>query len=94
MEDRILTMHPQGKKGVNISRDKYDKIKSYILEKLGCQNIISYKELDSLAKEELSDVFTGSVGWYLVTIKLDLEARGIIERVSMKGGHGIRLKID
>jgi len=24
MEERILTLHPQGKKGVNISRTKYE----------------------------------------------------------------------
>ena len=31
-EERILTLHPQGKKGVNISIRKYELIKSFILD--------------------------------------------------------------
>ena len=30
-QDRILTLHPQGKKGVNILKEKYDFIKDFIL---------------------------------------------------------------
>jgi len=28
-EDKILTKHPEGKRGVNISRAKYDAIRSF-----------------------------------------------------------------
>ena len=33
-EDRILTLHPEGKKGVNITRDKYEQVKAVILDAL------------------------------------------------------------
>ena len=29
-EEKILTLHPQGKKGVNILKRRYDVIKAYI----------------------------------------------------------------
>ncbi len=35
MDEKILTLHPQGKKGVNISRAKYEIMKTTILEVLG-----------------------------------------------------------
>lgn len=92
MEERITTLHPQGKQGVNISQDKYIKIKEYILNTVSCHGSVSYKELDAIARKDLDKVFDGSVSWYLVTVKLDLEARGILERVPWKSGHAIKLR--
>ena len=31
-EERILTLHPSGKKGVNILKRRYDLIKDFIIE--------------------------------------------------------------
>ena len=31
MEGKILTLHPEGKKGVNISKEKYETMKQTIL---------------------------------------------------------------
>lgn len=80
-EDKILTIHPEGKKGVNISKNKYDIIRKYILNILKKRKEISFKELTGIAVEQLQENFDGKVVWYLVTVKLDLEARKIIERV-------------
>ena len=91
MDEKITTLHPEGKKGVNISRVKYEQIKSFILETISCTGAISYRELNALAKKQLGPVFKGSVPWYIVTVKLDLEARGIIKRVNQKSGHAIQL---
>jgi len=41
---------------------------------------------------KLSKNFEGEVGWYIVTVKLDLEARSIIERVPKTSPHKLRLK--
>lgn len=92
MEEKILTLHPEGKKGTSISLEKYNQVKDFILDMVSCNGTISYKELDLIAKENLEPVFDGSVSWYIVTVKLDLEARGILERVKQKGGHAIKLK--
>lgn len=82
MKDRLLTLHPEGKKGVNILVSKYNVIRAFILKTLEERNEISYKELNELAIATLKDSFDGSVPWYLVSVKLDLEARKIIERIT------------
>ncbi len=91
-EERILTLHPAGKKGVNILRSKYDFIKDFILHTIQERGRISFEELSDLAVEQLSDSFDGKVLWYVVTIKLDLEARGLIERIPKTSPHELRLK--
>ena len=91
IEEKIMTLHPQGKKGVNILKRRYDVIKEYILKTVEDRGQITYKQLDKLAFMDLSDSFDGKVGWYVVSVKLDLEARKIIERVPKTSPHEIRL---
>ena len=83
MEARILTLHPkEGKSGVNISKQKYDVIRESILESLDAHGVITFKDLAADVHQKLEGKFDGSITWYVTTIKLDLEARGIIERIS------------
>ncbi len=90
-EEKILTLHPQGKTGVNILKRRYDVIRNFIVETLIEHTEISFKALTELAGARLSDHFDGSVSWYIVTVKLDLEARGIIERIPKTSPHKLRL---
>ncbi|MEO1438441.1 MAG: hypothetical protein AAFV80_23075, partial [Bacteroidota bacterium] len=80
-DTRILTLHPKGKKGVNILKSKYELIRDFIVETVTDRGAISFEELSDLAVDQLSASFDGKVLWYVVTVKLDLEARGIIERI-------------
>lgn len=91
-EKRILTLHPSGKKGVNIHQHKYDVIKDFILQIIREQKEITYEDVNDLAVKQLSASFDGKVPWYVVTVKLDLEARGIIERIPKTSPHKLRLK--
>ncbi|MFA7327551.1 MAG: hypothetical protein WC121_12850 [Candidatus Kapaibacterium sp.] len=91
-DERILTKHPQGKSGVNILKKKYDIIKDFILRTLVEHNEISFSELSDLAEENLGKTFDGKVLWYVVSVKLDLEARELIERVPKTSPHRLRLK--
>ncbi len=91
-ESRILTKHPQGKTGVNILREKHDFIKAFILKTVTDHNEITFVKLSDLAVEALSPTFDGKVVWYIVTVKLDLEARAIIERIPKTSPHKLRLK--
>lgn len=88
--EKIMTLHPQGKTGVNILRRRYDQIKDFIMQTLSERAEITYQELDKLAVRELKDSFDGKVGWYVVTVKLDLEARNLIERIPGTSPHKIR----
>lgn len=90
-ETKIMTLHPSGKQGVNILLRRYEVIKTFILLKLKEHSEISFDELTDLAVKELSESFDGKVVWYMVTVKLDLEARKLIERVPKTSPHKLRL---
>ena len=92
-EEKILTLHPEeGKQGVNISRSKYDMIRQAIRDAIRSQGTISFKGLVSLVEYNLRNRFEGSIPWYVTTVKLDMEARGEIERIPGPGEQKIRLK--
>lgn len=91
MSEKIMTLHPEGKAGVNIDRKKYEFIKTAILDLVKEQEGITFKELLTKAIENYGKTFDGSVGWYVTTIKLDLEARGMIERIGKTSPQRLRL---
>jgi hypothetical protein len=84
MEDRILTLHPEGKQGVNISKRKYNIMRQAIIECLSQGEELTYSQLANAVEERLAGQFDGSLRWYFTTVKLDLEARQIMERTSSK----------
>lgn len=92
MSERIMTLHPQGKQGVNIDRARYDAVKQAILEAVAERGEVPFAELDSAVAARLPADFTGSIGWYTTTVKLDLEARGLIERVPGRSPQVLRLR--
>jgi hypothetical protein len=80
---KILTKHPLGKSGKNIDRKKYDTLKKAILSALR-KNDLRHTELFSCLNKSLKGKFSGNISWYGETVKLDLEARKMIERTSSK----------
>jgi hypothetical protein len=82
-EEKILTKHPRGKSGKNISKQKYDTLKGAILSALRNREL-SHTELFDHLNKTLQDRFSGNISWYGETVKLDLEARKIIERTFSK----------
>ena len=91
-DERILTKHPAGKKGVNILKSKYDFISKNMLKIIKKHKEISWQDLAEIMEDSLSDKFDGKIVWYVVSVKLDLEARGIIERIPKTSPHQLRLK--
>lgn len=91
MEEKIMTRHPEGKQGVNISRSKYDMIHKAIMNAIRSQGVITFQGLVSLVEYSLRNRFEGSVPWYVTTVKLDMEARGEIERIEGDGEQKFRL---
>ncbi len=81
MKDKIRTLHPEKKQGVNISKEKYDISRSAILCVLQRQKEITFMNLSRAVEKEVNGNFVGSVTWYVTTVKLDMEARGEIKRV-------------
>lgn len=83
--ERIMTLHPAGKSGVNIEKAKYDEMRRALLEVIPARREgVAFGELAGLV-EPLLDRETYAtptrVMWYVTTVKQDLEARGEIEQV-------------
>jgi hypothetical protein len=81
--EKIVTKHPLGKNGKNIDRKKYDTLRKAILSALR-KNDLTHTELFSRLNKSLKGTFSGNISWYGETVKLDLEARKIIERTASK----------
>ncbi|MDX9856251.1 MAG: hypothetical protein RBT76_00500 [candidate division Zixibacteria bacterium] len=92
MSETILTRHPQGKAGVNILARRYHAVRDAIVAELSSVHDMAYKELAARVYGRLKGTFDGNVPWYVVTVKLDLEARGVIERLDGISPQRLRLK--
>jgi hypothetical protein len=82
-EEKIITKHPLGKSGKKISKQKYETLRKAILSALRNKEL-THTELFNHLNKSLKSRFSGNVSWYGETVKLDLEARKIIERTSAK----------
>jgi len=82
--EKIQTLHPlPGKINKSITLDKYNFIKEHLLKALGKKQL-THTELMEALYNRVKDKFEGGIQWYGETIKLDLEARKIIERTATK----------
>jgi hypothetical protein len=78
--EKIQTLHPdKNKTNKKISVDKYNTIKDNLLKILRIEEL-THTELMERLYQNVKDTFQGGVQWYGETVKLDLEARKIIER--------------
>ena len=92
MGEKILTLHPkEGKSGVNISKAKYDVIKEAIVTSLSTNGVMTFASLNQNVHDKLEGHFDGSISWYVTTVKLDLEARRVIERIPGTSPQQIRV---
>ena len=82
-DGKILTKHPLGKSGKNISKQNYETLKDAILSALRKKEL-THTELMNQLNKSLKGNFDGNISWYAETVKLDLEARKIVERTSSK----------
>lgn len=85
--EKVVCQTPTpGKKPTRIERWKYDAVRGAILASLeGQVDGVPFKELSMHVRKHLSDeqcARLGSVGWYTTTVKLDMEVKGEIARVT------------
>lgn len=83
--ERVMTLHPRGKNGVRIERVKYDAMRRAILRcvprtKEGIALTDLRARVSGLLAPAAFEAGDG-VTWYLIAVKQDLEARGLIEGV-------------
>lgn len=80
----IQTLHPdKAKTNKRISLEKYTYIKKHLLAVLK-KTSLTHTELMEALYQRVKGEFEGGVQWYGETVKLDLEARGVIERTGKK----------
>jgi len=83
-EQSIQTLHPQaGKTNKKISLEKYTFIRDAMM-KILTKKELTHTELMEELYAKVKDDFKGGVQWYGETVKLDLEARNLIERIKSK----------
>lgn len=84
-DDKFQLIHPDGKPAPRIDKAKYELVRAALLTIIP-QNeegvpftTLAERVAASLSREQVSKL--GSMGWYTTEVKLDMEARGEIERV-------------
>ena len=83
-EVSIQTLHPDpNKTNKKISLEKYNGIRENLLNSLD-EMELTHTELMEELYARVKDKFEGGVQWYGETVKLDLEARQLIERTNSK----------
>jgi hypothetical protein len=82
--ETIQTLHPDPQKtNKKIVLAKYLFVKDHLLAILQTTEL-THTELMEALYAQIKDDFEGGVQWYGETVKLDLEARGLIERTKTK----------
>lgn len=90
MTTKFMTLHPEGKTGTNIDKAKYDVVREAIIDIIRKRGEMPFSDLADAVGAKLTD-FDGSIGWYTTTVKLDLEARGEVERIPKRTPQVLRL---
>lgn len=83
METKIQLNHPDGKKAIKMSIDKYEVIKTSLLNSLKSEKSLTHSEILQFIKSEFdknNTTFEGSIQWYMQSVKMDLEAKKIISK--------------
>ena len=78
---QITTLTPNGREGMQIALETYSDVKNCLVGMLK-NGPLPFKALCARSIPQLIDKFEGSPMWYIVNVKLDLEAKGEILSVS------------
>jgi hypothetical protein len=92
--EKIQLKHPAGKHAVRMDKNKYLLIKQAILKSLQRGRELSHKMLlKSVVEyfEKTEIVFEGSVEWFMESVQLDMEAEGIVQRITNQSRPVFRL---
>lgn len=92
---KVECLNPNTGGRMNIDKDIYDVISKAITKTLQRGKALTYTDLMDGVRRYIKDNnidFPGSIEWYGVTVKNDMQARGVIEAVVEKGRKLNRLK--
>lgn len=92
---KTVTTHPESRREMKIDSSIYEPFKAAILQSLKGSKGKTFAELtDDVVKiiRKKMPAFKGSIPWYTISIRLDLETRGVVETFTEKGRKLNRLK--
>jgi len=75
----IQTLSPDGRKGELLPRKQYDTWSLFILSALATEEDLTLNDLLEKAHQKVSGTTDKETGWYVLQVKRDLEARGLIK---------------
>jgi hypothetical protein len=94
---KIIATHPVTGTEKKFDASVYEPVKAAILQSLKGSKGMTFTELtDAVVKiiRKKMPGFKGSVPWYTITIRLDLETKGIVETFTEKGKKLNRLTVE
>lgn len=74
----IQTLRPDGLKGELLIKSQYEAWSLFILSALGTEEDLTLNDLLEKAHQKVSGATGNEIGWYVLQVKRDLEARGLI----------------
>ena len=92
---KVVLTHPVTKSEKKIDAAIYDPIKAAILQSLKGSKGKTFTELTDEVRNIIRKKqpgFKGNIPWYTISVRLDLEARGLVETYTEKGKRLNRLK--
>ncbi len=92
-EDKILTLHPEGKPGKLLLLHDYELAKEAIVEFFLMKSTGTIEEINASAANKLSGKIEGEMNPLLSSVSLDMETRDFIERVPGSEPTEYRLKL-
>ena len=92
-DERVLAEHPDPtKQGTRIARAMYEPVRTALLAALDELGEVPFSALSGEVERRTPGLWAdASVGWYTTTVKLDLEAKGLIEQVPYARPQRLRL---
>jgi uncharacterized membrane protein YukC len=81
-EDIIGTVKPGGKRGIQMIKRQYNILRAFIMNESTQNSELTLTDLLEKARRELVNDIDSDVAWFVLQVKLDLEARGLIELVA------------
>lgn len=82
--EMVEALHPQGKGPTRVNREDYDAYRRALLRVIPRRKGgVAFMDLSDLVRQVLPEDVRArtKAGWWVTTVKLDLEARGLVERV-------------
>jgi hypothetical protein len=89
VDEMVRTSHPLGKQNKPVRKREYDLFTATILAVLR-ERKRTHTELVEAVTKRLDGSYEGNISWHVMTVKLDLEAKHVIERT---GGRPQRYRV-